>query len=413
MQAQSRSADAPHLLLFGWYQPGTGFTRVLEALLPTLAKHFVITWMGVGYRGPAFSWSDRVYVEPTNLHGGDLVGAYSARERWSELQPDAVFALNDPWYLLHYSRALGDVLGSVPMVGYMPLDGQICDPSLLSELIGFSQLVTYTETAAADLASALSAARIPTPTTHAGHGVDLSQFHPLLSADQIGDVLPRMALAQGLFQLDQPAFVILNASRPDPRKRIDITIDGFAEFVHGRDEPIYLCLHQAHSHRQYVEPLLAQVDQLGIADRVIWHPQQPGPVSDEQLNRLYNACALGINTALGEGFGLVSFEHAATGVPQILPAQSTLTELWGDSAWRLPTTPVMTDHSPLRMAEVDASDVALALTDLYEDSIAYERLAFAALARSRRADLEWSTVAERIVQVLHHQRRIDQHRIPA
>ena len=41
----------PHLLLGGWYRPGTGFTRVLLALVPALRQHFRITWLGVGYRG--------------------------------------------------------------------------------------------------------------------------------------------------------------------------------------------------------------------------------------------------------------------------------------------------------------------------------------------------------------------------
>jgi len=44
-------ATRPHLLLGGWYKPGTGFTRVLLAMLPYLRQHFRITWLGVGYQG--------------------------------------------------------------------------------------------------------------------------------------------------------------------------------------------------------------------------------------------------------------------------------------------------------------------------------------------------------------------------
>ena len=39
-----------HLLLFGWHAEGTGFTRVLREVLPHLARHYRITWMGVGYK---------------------------------------------------------------------------------------------------------------------------------------------------------------------------------------------------------------------------------------------------------------------------------------------------------------------------------------------------------------------------
>ena len=101
--------DLPHLLLGGWYKPGTGFTRVLLAVIPFLRQHFRITWLGIGYQGEPFNVSDEVRVLPTNLRGGYLVGAYYVRQNWQELAPDVVFALNDIWYLVHYSRELAGV----------------------------------------------------------------------------------------------------------------------------------------------------------------------------------------------------------------------------------------------------------------------------------------------------------------
>ena len=388
----------PHLLLFGWYRPGTGFTRVLEALIPTFAQEFRITWMAVGYQGDAFVWAPDVLVRPTNLRGGDMVGAYAARLEWAQLQPDLVFALNDVWYLVHYSRELAAIRGSVPMVGYLPLDGLIPNAELLSELTGFSALVTYTQSAALELETALRTVHINTPVLRAGHGIDLDHFHPLidLNADWRAQ---RMALAQIYFGLDQPTFVVLNASRPDPRKRIDLTLQAFARFAQSRADSLRLCLHQAISHNTFVDPLRAQAKALGIADKVIWHPREAGPITDEALNRTYNACALGINTAHGEGFGLVSFEHAATGVPQIVPGQEALRELWGDSAWCLSTRAVMTPHSPLLMGEVDVHDVAAALATLHDQPLRYAELAQAAWQRTQQADLRWSAVSESLLRI--------------
>jgi glycosyltransferase involved in cell wall biosynthesis len=40
-------------------------------------------------------------------------------------------------------------------------------------------------------------------------------------------------------------------------------------------------------------------------------------VSDVDINLLYNACDIGLNTCEGEGFGLCQFEHAAIGCPQV------------------------------------------------------------------------------------------------
>jgi D-inositol-3-phosphate glycosyltransferase len=44
----------------------------------------------------------------------------------------------------------------------------------------------------------------------------------------------------------------------------------------------------------------------------------------EQLNQVYNAADIGINTCIGEGWGLVNSEHGATGVAQVVPDHTSL-----------------------------------------------------------------------------------------
>jgi glycosyltransferase involved in cell wall biosynthesis len=392
----------PHLLLFGWHVDGTGFTRVLRALVPFFAHRYRITWMGVGYQGEPRELAPGVLLRPTNLNGGDLMGAYAARLEWETLAPDAIFALNDPWYLAHYSREIGSKVGSIEMVGYLPLDGDVVDPRIFDELTEFSSLFTYTRHAASQLRGALHACGNQTPVGVAGHGVALQAFHPAPGVCET-DFAPaiRMRLARDLFQLDEPSWVVLNASRPDERKRIDISIDGFARFARGRPSNVRLCLHQAHSYAQFVEPLRQQADALGLADRIIWWPPQRAPLDDSDLCALYNACAAGLNTSLGEGFGLVSFEHAATGVPQLVPAHPALAELWGDAAVSLgPVRKVKVDHSPFLMGEVTPEQVSDGLERLSGDDAEYRRLSHAALERSRADDLRWDPVANILLDAL-------------
>lgn len=395
----------PHLLLFGWYSEGTGFTRVLRALIPYLAREYRITWMGVGYRGEPRMIDPGVLLLPTNLRGGDLVGAYSARLNWGALAPDAVLALNDPWYLEHYSRELGALPGGVPMIGYMPLDGDIPEPALVAGLTGFRALYTYTHHAAEQMWMALRASGIDTPVAVAGHGVDLEAFAPapdVLAGDLAADA--RMQRARDLFGLPGPAWVVLNASRPDPRKRIDLSIDGFARFARVAPPDVRLCLHHAVAHPEFVEPLRQQADALGIGGRVLWWPPHGGPLDDAALCALYNACAAGLNTSLGEGFGLVSFEHGATGAPQVVPDHPALRELWGESALRLPVRPARPAHSPLVMGEVNAADVAGALERLHGDRGLYRRLSGAAVERSREPDLRWAAAAGVLLRGLREAR---------
>ena len=44
---------------------------------------------------------------------------------------------------------------------------------------------------------------------------------------------------------------------------------------------------------------------------------KPQQLSDRDINILYNACDIGLNTCEGEGFGLCQFEHLAIGCPQV------------------------------------------------------------------------------------------------
>jgi len=396
----SIQAAVPHLLLFGWYRQGTGFTRVLQALLPHLTQFYRITWMGVGYQGPARQLGERVLLRPTNLHGGDLVGAYAARKEWASLAADVVLALNDPWYLEHYSRELGSALGGVPMFGYLPLDGDISDPAVVQGLRDFSALFTYTTHAAQELQQALQSCGNSTAVRIAGHGVELGAFAPAESVQASGfDVCARMHLAQQVFGLSQPTWVVLNASRPDPRKRLDLTLEGFARFARDRPANVRLCLHHAIAHPQFVESLRQQAHALGIAERMLWWPPREGAIDDASLCRLYNACAVGVNTSLGEGFGLVSFEHAATGAPQLLPDHAALRELWGDAALRIgPVRPMHYEYSPLRLGEVTSEQVAAALDRVYDETPVYRRLATAGLERCRAADLRWSVAAQSLLE---------------
>jgi len=393
--------------MFGWYRPGTGFTRVLETLLPALSADFRITWMGVGYHGPARQWSENVQLLPTNLHGGDMMGAWYARKHWQALKPDLVFALNDLWYLQHYSRELRQVKQDVSMIGYTPLDGRLHDINVLSDLTGFDTLLTYTRTAADDLQAALRELGLCTQVGVLGHGVDRQCFSPsphdilTITADKPLDLRRRRGqLAQAWFKLDRPTFVVLNAARPDPRKNLQRTLEGFAMFAESADDDIKLCLHHAFEAPDQGCELREQIRALQLEPYLLWHPDKTQPVSDDALVQLYNACSVGLNTAHGEGFGLVSMEHAACAVPQILPDQAALGEIWGDCAQRLTASEIKTPHSPLMMVDVTAASVAAALHRLYSDPVYYHKQATAAWKRTTLPDLDWSGIAQKLQDTL-------------
>jgi len=116
--------------------------------------------------------------------------------------------------------------------------------------------------------------------------------------------------------------------------------------------------------------------------------------SDEQLNLLYNACDVGINTATGEGWGMVNFEHAATKAAQIVPRHTSQADLWKGAAEFV--EPVMTLTYPGNLTHahfVTPEGVAAALQRLYEDRAHRDALAEAALRNATRPEFRWNAIA--------------------
>jgi glycosyltransferase involved in cell wall biosynthesis len=137
--------------------------------------------------------------------------------------------------------------------------------------------------------------------------------------------------------------------------------------------------------------------ELGIADRLLvtTDGDWPPAVSDARLNEIYNACDVGLNTCEAEGFGLVAFEHAATGAPQVVPDGSACAELWGDAGTLVPTTP-----SARGGHAVSVDGVADALGRLHDDAALARALGGRARAHATSREFAWEAIAERWLGVL-------------
>lgn len=132
---------------------------------------------------------------------------------------------------------------------------------------------------------------------------------------------------------------------------------------------------------------------LGVSDRLLFKSSGylDGPITDERLNLLHNACDVGLNTCMGEGWGLVSFEHAAAGGAQVLPNHTSLTELWEGSAEMLqPERSYIPRYSLLQMHEVAPAQVAAALQRLYEDHSSLAHRSHQAYERVLRPEYDWA-----------------------
>jgi len=230
-----------------------------------------------------------------------------------------------------------------------------------------------------------------------GHGVDVAAFRPWPELER-SDFLAsaRQEARRAAFPAwtpDESAFVVLNASRPDPRKRLDLTLEGFARFAADKPAGVRLCLHHALGNSALARDVRERAQALGIAQRLLFN-DAVGTLSDDSLNTLYNACDVGLNTSAGEGFGLVSFEHAAAGAAQVLPDHAALAELWGDHAVRVPLARhYVPDFSPLEMAETSPAAIADALELLYRDPEHLRERSRSACTHARGPRWRWARVA--------------------
>ena len=151
------------------------------------------------------------------------------------------------------------------------------------------------------------------------HAADSSTFSPL--ADDA-----RLMFRKSL-GIPANAVVFLNANRNSQRKRLDLTLAGFARVLKTNPNA-YLILAtnlNPQAGAYYDIPTIFQrevarqgLDQLALSHLILIDTSPPNVVGDEGINQLYNAADLGINTSDGEGFGLCQLEHMLTGAPQVV-----------------------------------------------------------------------------------------------
>jgi glycosyltransferase involved in cell wall biosynthesis len=401
----SSSRPVLKVIAIGYNTEGTGLTRVMNSIMRRLADRHEIHFLGIGYSGSIIRHQG-LTIYPTNLKGGDIFAAFQAMRMIEEIKPDLLFIMHDIWVFEYYLRLLGPYRDRLKTIAYIPLDGKIINEEDAAPLEQCDRVVAYTPFGQNEFEQAFRRLRDKRGTGAfpavdvIPHGVDQNAFFPLPELAGAGFDSRRRAEAKrrvfGAFPGLENSFVVLNASRPDERKRLDLTIAGFARFAAGKPSNVRLCVHYAIRGNPEEQRIAALIREHGIGERVLMRPLGPDPVNDSRLNLLYNACDVGINTAMGEGWGLVSFEHAAAGAPQVVPDHTACAVLWRGHAELIPVVKsYIPRFSVLEMGEVAVDGVAEALERLYSNPRHAERLARAGLALTQKPEYCWDFIPQR------------------
>lgn len=149
--------------------------------------------------------------------------------------------------------------------------------------------------------------------------------------------------ARKFFDFSPEDFVILNSNRNNYRKNIDKTIDAFIIFlkIKNLDKKIKLFLNMNLDEKTVstnydivnqikISCMKNDLDPELILNNNIFINRSDCSYSDEMLNYLYNACDIGINTCIGEGFGLCNLEHGGLGKPQIISGVGALNDIFSN-----------------------------------------------------------------------------------
>jgi glycosyltransferase involved in cell wall biosynthesis len=409
---RNRDGTKERLLLIGIHTAGSGLTSVGVNLLAALAGDYVVGYLGVerpdgrqrvGSLPPAPFATTLASRGVRMLLDGNQLDAVLG-----EFEPDIVLVVGPPFLVRPLLDQMQHHQPLRRIVLYAAIEAELTDPIVLDVLGAADSVLTYCDFARESIfALAARARRVSAlPPVHTiGHGVAARDRFKLL--EQRSDREAMRRIRARAFP-DEPRlhgddFLILNANRVYARKRHDLTVRGFAQFARNTGAETQLYLHTLFITEDERAAIVNLAAEEGVANRVHLSAgvERARPRSDEELNLLYNACDVGLNTAMGEGFGLVSFEHALTEAPQIIPDHTGLREYWDGAAELVPTE---TRHSIFyeygEMCAVSPGGVAEALQRLHGNFAHRTKMGLAARARAASDKYSWNKVSARLVQAL-------------
>jgi len=334
------------LLWIGDACVATGFARATHHILEVVRRDWDVSVLGINYYGDPHPYPYHVYP---CYPGGDIFGLGRMATLLTQLRPDLLVVQNDPWNIPEYLKRAGNI----PMVAKVAVDGKNCRGRGMN---GIAMAVFWTKFAEVEARlGGYSGESAVVPL-----GVDLNTYTP-------GDRLEARKQL-GLSPKLHDAFIIGNVNRNQQRKRFDLCVQYFAEWLRTRKaDNAYLFFHTAPTGDQgYDVKQLAQY--YGIANHLILAEPDVGQgVSEADLPLTYRAFDVMLTTTQGEGFGLPTFEGMACGIPQIVPDWSALGELCEDAAIKVPCTTFSVTPNKVNVIGglPDKDGVLQALDELY------------------------------------------------
>lgn len=398
MVDQTKVSNKPILVGLGLFVPGFSFTRVFDSLFEQLSVYFEIHWYAIAYKDEV-TRHKHYTLHPCNLKGGDMYGAYGAATLAIKLKATALLLLNDVYMLKNYQSAWMPLkTHGIKLAAYTPLDGTIIDYNILKDAVFLDALVLYHDGAKKDVQRAINCIEENEPSTSYEwpalytiyHGVDVSSFQPIVETS-------KKELKKKLFAINnsEDSIFILNANRYNERKNIEATIDAFSLSIAHFRQPTYLVLHTPNTEPLKRKTLESYILSSGCSEYILLNPLGEYYCDDAMLNQLYQACDIGVNTSYGEGWGLISFEHAACGGAQIVPDHTCPGEIWKNIAITTPShNEIKLPTNPFMMYNIDIKTLSHQMIELTNEKEKRVQVAIECMDHANDHKFKWATIAK-------------------
>lgn len=372
----------------------TGFGRVAEYLIPALAEKHEVHALCTNWHGDPSEMQSHCKMYPAMAHGSDPFGSHRIAELVQTIKPDLVWVTNDLWVAVTLWDAVKSFKEKLPFkfFVYSPIDSYGIFPELNASVSEWDGLATYTEFGKEELIKM----GYEKPIEIIPHGTDFSKFFP------IDPVECRKELG-----VPADTFIVFNGNRNQPRKRIDLTIKGFIEFAKDKPDARLWLNMGAKDMGWEIIPLFkrvardAEYDPTGKLILTSPHFSTHNCLPIEKLNKVYNSADIGINTCIGEGWGLVNSEHAATGVAQVVPDHTSLKEIFSEIP-RIACNGSETDRNyGLERLLPDPNSLAEILTSYYEDRNALKTAGNWCYERIHEKQFTWPVITKKMLRIVN------------
>lgn len=399
-QVSVATTQKPVLLWIGDAVVHTGFASVTHSVLEHLHNTWDVHVLGINYHGDPHPYPYAIW--PALRSQGDIYGLERLPGMLHTLKPRVVCMLNDPWVLQHYipviqgyndnlhkqhlARLEKDPKAAAPVytesVAYVPIDALNIGPDFMESMNKLSRVVAYTKFGENEMQKAgLSVATSVIP-----HGIDTSVYYPMTKAEA------RKALG-----LPEDWFIVGCVNRNQPRKRIDLTFQYFAEWAENKPANVKLYYHGALQDVGWNIVDLARF--FGIEDRLVITSERitaSSGVSRDIMRAVYSAFDMQMSTTMGEGWGLCQMEGMACGIPQIVPEWAALAEWPKDVSIQVPCTAIGVHAGGINTVGGIADRVAFieALDKLYTDTPLRTKLGRDSKNLVTSPTFQWKSIAK-------------------